>query len=105
MIGQVTSAKDGTPIKDVAVRLAQVYRQVTQGAFVLDTSHSPGNYTDSNGKFFIQNFDAGEYLIVVGEPEDNNYTIVQGQDGKPLTFTVEAGKTFDAGVLKTDYTP
>jgi hypothetical protein len=103
--GIIVSAKDGMPFSNVAVRLAQVYRQGEEGAFVLDVAHSPGIYSDINGKFLIENFDPAEYLISVGEPLDNNYVIVSDNAGKPIPYIAAAGVVIDAGVLKVNYTP
>jgi hypothetical protein len=103
--GKIISQSDGKPLSNVVVRLAQVYRQNDQGAFVLDVSHSPGNFTQVDGTFLISDFEPAEYFIVVGEPEKNNYYIVQDKNGKPVSFTTEKNKITDVGELKADYVP
>ena len=96
---------DGTPIGNVAVRLAEVFRKDDQGAFALDIAHSPGNFTDADGTVAILNFKSAEYLLVVGEPSDNNYVIVHDGDGKPISYQPQSGETLDVGEIKVDYKP
>ena len=105
MTGQILNVNDDSPYSNIAVRLAQVFRQGEEGAFALDLAHSPGNFSEANGVFVIDNISPGEYLIVVGEPDQNNYVIVQDKDNKPVTFQVEAGMTVEAGTYKLDFTP
>jgi len=105
IITGIVNNLNGEPISDTPVRLAQVYRQDEQGAFVLDLSHSPSSISSADGKFIILAIPPAEYLLVVGKPEDNNYIIYQGSDGKPISFTVEGGKIMDAGQIKVDFKP
>jgi hypothetical protein len=105
IITGIVNNLNGEPISDTPVRLAQVYRQDEQGAFVLDLSHSPSSISSADGKFVILSIPPAEYLLVVGKPEDNNYIIYQGNDGKPISFIVEGGKIMDAGQIKVDFKP
>jgi uncharacterized lipoprotein len=106
LIGSAFSTVTGTALDNVAIRLADVYRQEGQeGAFVLDLAHSPGNFTDASGAFIIENIKPGEYLIVVGNPEDNNYMIVQDGDGKPISYNLAVGEVKDTGKLNVDFKP
>jgi len=95
----------GEPLEDIPVRLAQIYRQGEQGAFVLDLSHSPSSIATTGGKFVVLAIPPAEYLVVVGKPEDNNYIIYQGKDGKPITYTIAGGQTIDIGTIQVDFTP
>jgi len=104
LMGTVQNLK-GEPLQDIPVRLAQIYRQGEEGAFVLDLSHSPSSIATSEGKFVVLAIPPAEYLIVVGKPEDNNYIIYQDKDGKPITYTIEGGKTIDIGTIQVDFTP
>jgi hypothetical protein len=103
--GQVLNSQDGLPITDTPVRLAQVYRQGEQGAYVLDMSHSPSSVSDKSGNFSILDIAPAEYLIVIGKPEDNHYLIYQDDAGKPITYQLEADKSIQVGVIKVDFKP
>lgn len=106
MTGQVLLKSDGKPLPvETSVRLAQVYRQGGEGAFVLDIAHSPQTLSLKNGYFTIVDIPPAEYLIIVGKTEDGNYVVHAGSDGKPLAFKIEADKTLDIGVIKSDYIP
>ena len=101
----ILGKKDGKPLADVAVRLAQVYRQGGEGAYVLDLARSPVATTDTNGFAFIQDFFPYEYFIIVGEPGDNHYYIVQDDQTLPIPYKTEKDKTLDAGTLTVDFVP
>jgi hypothetical protein len=105
LTGRLLGQKDGAPLAKVAVRLAQVYRQGGEGAYVLDLARSPGSFTDANGDFLIKDFDPNEYFIVVGEPGDNHYWIVQDSDTKPISYKTEKDKVLDIGTLKVNFVP
>lgn len=104
LMGTVQNVK-GEPLQDIPVRLAQIYRQGEEGAFVLDLSHSPSSIATTGGKFVVLAIPPAEYLIVVGKPEDNNYIIYQDKNGKPITYTIDGGKTIDIGTIQVDFTP
>lgn len=104
LMGTVQNLK-GEPLQDIPVRLAQIYRQGEEGAFVLDLSHSPSSIATTGGKFVVLAIPPAEYLIVVGKPEDNNYIIYQDKNGKPITYTIDGGKTIDIGTIQVDFTP
>ena len=105
LTGRLLAKKDGAPLADVMVRLAQVYRQNGEGAFVLDLARSPGIHTDASGYFLIRDFDPNEYFLVVGDPDNNHYWIVQDSDTKPISYKTEKDKVLDIGTLKADYVP
>lgn len=96
---------DGEPLQNIPIRLAQVYRENEQGAFVLDTSHSPSSISSSKGEFVLLGIPPAEYLLVVGKPEDNNYIIYQDKDGKPITYTIKGGESLNIGKIQVDFKP
>ncbi len=102
--GRLISETDSSPYKQTEVRLAQVFRKDNQGAFVLDTSHAPGAFTDENGYFVITEVSPAEYVVVVGDPMGSYMIIPDGNDNA-RTWTVEADKTLDLSVLKIKFTP
>jgi len=105
MVGRVVSVTDSTPFANIPVRLAQIYRQGEEGAFVLDFARSPSSLTDEDGYFAIIDFQPAEYLIVVGKIEDNNYVIYQTNPSDPNTYNIEPDQLLDMGTLKVNYIP
>lgn len=105
LTGQVLDLS-GVPLKGITVRLAEVYRESQDsedGAFVLDTAFSPGAVADENGFFVIQNIIPGEYVLVVGDVENNNYIIIAQEDGRPRVWKVVSDQTLDVGTLRIQY--
>lgn len=100
--GRVINSGGGS--SNLPVRLAAIYRQGDQGAFVLDLAHSPGAFTDKDGYFVIPNIEAREYTIVVGDPEAT-YTIMSDSKGQALTWKPEVGKVLNVGDLKVNIKP
>ncbi len=96
---------DGEPLASVTVRLAEIFRQGEEGAFVLDVTHSPGNITNVDGSFYILDFTPNEYLLVIGEPDNNNYVIYQKAKNEPQTYQTESGQILDVGTISVDFTP
>lgn len=106
IIGRVLDL-NGNSLKGTTIRLAEVYRESQaseNGAFVLDTAFSPGAVTDENGFFTVLNISPGEYVLVVGDVENNNYTIVAQENGQPRVWRVSADQILDMGTLKVRYT-
>jgi hypothetical protein len=84
------------------VRLADVARGAEGhgGAFILDLARSPGTTTDENGNFNIQNVDAGEYVIVVGDVElTGTYEIIEESNGSAKIWELPADQVTDIGTL------
>lgn len=105
IVGQVLNL-DGVPIKGITIQLAEVYRgspESENGAFVLDTAFSPATITDENGFFVIANIIPGEYVLVVGDVENNNYTIIAQDNGRPRVWKVSVDQILDLGTLKVQY--
>lgn len=97
IVGRVVT-HSGSPLANMPVHLARVYRQAGAGIFVLD-SFSPSGLTDADGYFVIESVDPGEYVIVVGNPE-GEYEIVSVSPGEPKVWNFLADKATDIGVLK-----
>jgi hypothetical protein len=94
--------EDGYPMKDTIIRLGAVVKgsKGLGGSFILDLANSPGTVTDSNGDFLIENFDGGEYVIVVGDVEATGiYEIISEPSGKAKTWTFPADQITDVGVI------
>lgn len=103
LVGKVISLTDGMPIPDTVVRLAEVYRQGDEGAFVLDGAYSPGDITDEQGRFVIENIDVKEYVIVVGDVYDK-YQIIADPDDNAKVFQAIKDEILDVGELEVDLT-
>lgn len=99
VVGQVLDKESGEPIFDVEVWLAETVRQADQGAYVLDIAFSPGDMTDENGYFAVENVPAMEYVIVVGNPYEF-YTVIPNEENKPKTWNVAADNILDVGILR-----
>ena len=102
VIGKVVSKQDGKPVVNTIIRLAEVYRQGDQGAYLLDEAFSPGAYSNDQGEFQILNIKASEYVLVIGDPK-GTYEVVTGDDGKARTWTATADQTLDMGTVKVEY--
>jgi uncharacterized GH25 family protein len=101
--GRVISP-DGSPIKNTVVRLANVYRQNEDGAYVLDSANSPAAFTDSNGIFVFNDTQAGEFVFVVGDPM-SKYDVIADEAGQARTWLAEANQIVDWGQIITNYKP
>lgn len=106
--GVVIRDATGEPVKEVPVRLAEVYREdpnagaVSEdgGAFVLDDAHSPYAETDANGQFTFANVPPHEYVLVIGNVGINRYVIIQEPTGKPKVWSATAGNVLNVGELR-----
>jgi len=101
VIGKVQSSQ-GIPYENINLRLAEVYWQDGMGAYVMDESFSPGGITDSDGKFQILNAPAGEYVVIIGKP-NQEYKAITDSDGILKRITIESGETLDLGTIIFDY--
>jgi len=97
---------DRSPLINLNIRLAEVYYGQTnaEGAFVLNTSTSPSAMTDSNGYFCTAEIPVTDYVLIIGNPEDN-YEIYAGENQKPMTWSPSAGKVLDIGEIITNLEP
>jgi hypothetical protein len=101
MNGAILNAQN-QPIQSAAVHFAQVYRDKGSAAFLFDASNSPSVVSGPDGSFSISNLDAGEYVIVVGDPM-SDYAIVSEADGTPKVVVAQGGGTIDLGLLSVNY--
>ncbi len=104
IIGQVMH-ESGYPVTNTMVHLAEVARGANGkgGAFILDLARSPGTLTDQYGYFNIQNFKAGEYVLVIGDPEGTGiYQIITESDGTAKVWNLAGDQVTDVGVLKVN---
>jgi len=101
LMGSVESKSSGEPVGNIPVRLAEVYRQGGEGAFVLDGAFSPGDVTDEQGNFVIENVDAREYVIVVGDVY-NQYEIIPNADGEAKVFNPQPDDILEVGKLEVN---
>lgn len=100
----IIQSTDGKPYAGFSVRLAEVYWQGEQGAYVLDESFSPGAISDENGAFQVLNAPEGEYVLIISQPLQT-YQAVTEADGKLKRITVKAGETLDLSTVKFNYVP
>jgi hypothetical protein len=102
VIGQVHSTRSGQPLVDFPVRLAEVYRNDDQAAFVLDGAFSPGALTDADGRFVFTDIAAHEYVLVIGNPEVDDYVIISEPNGRARVIDIPADQIFDLGEFRVD---
>lgn len=102
--GRVVSAFTNTPLQEVPVRLAKVYREGDEAIFVLDAAFSPGSITNRDGYFSIADVEPGEYVIIVGNPE-GLYEIVSDSSGKAKVWHLTPNQLVDVGVLRVKISP
>jgi hypothetical protein len=99
--GRIISKKTGEPLKNLLIRLADVYRRGAEGAFVLDDAQSPGGYSDKQGRFNILNINPGEYVIVLGMAQ-TEYEIIGQPSGQAKVWQMIADKILQAGDIATN---
>jgi hypothetical protein len=104
MAGRLLSAQTKKPIGQMAVRLAEVYRQGEEGAYVLDGASSPGAFTNDQGEFVIPNVDPKEYVIVAGDPYASN-DVVKETSGKPKPWTMVTDQVLNVGDVQVTLQP
>jgi hypothetical protein len=101
IIGQIYN-KNGDPMVNTIIRLAVVVRgaEGRGGAYILDITRSPGTVTDEHGNFIVQNIDAGEYVLVVGDIEITGiYEIISQPNGPARVWEFPADQVTDVGVI------
>jgi hypothetical protein len=108
IVGRVVSEQTNEPIPNVAVKLADFYRdgETDGGNYVLDLASSPSILTDPEGEFTLHNVNVGEYVIVVGDVEagEGAYQIIGNADGTARVWNAEADQTLDAETLQVNLT-
>lgn len=101
VVGRVVDSKTGAALTDTPIRLAEVFREGGNGAYILDGGRSPGGITTSDGGFTIPNITAREYVVVVGDALAN-HVVITDTSGKARIWDAQAGKVLDVGVLSVD---
>ena len=102
--GHIISKETGQPIYLVGVQLAEVHRGEggEDGIFILDLAQSPYTETDELGWFALNNIPPGEYVLVVGWVEAEDYYIAQDEAGKPMVWTAVANSVVSVGEIRSD---
>jgi len=103
--GQIAN-KSGESLANTTVRLAEVYRDdldTQKGAFLLDTAFSPGAITNEQGVFIIASLPSGEYVLVVGDVESNNYVIISDDSGEAQTWNLPQNESLNLGKIIVDF--
>lgn len=103
VIGTIQSP-DGKPYSEFSIRIADVYWQGDEGAYVLDESFSPGAVSDENGSFQILNAPMGDYVLIISGPLQK-YQPVSDANGVLKRVKVNAGETVDLGIITFEYKP
>lgn len=101
IVGRLTSDKDGQPVANAVVRLADVYREGDAGAYVLDDALSPVARSEQNGTFVFQNVEPKEYVLVVGN-ELGNYIVIADTTGNARVWETQADQVLNVGELRID---
>ena len=99
--GRIISERSGQPISGILVRLAKVVRQGEDAAFVLEDAFSPGDQTDEGGYFIIVDVDPIEYVLVVGDV-NNQYEIIAENSGMAKIWTTAADQILEVGEIRVD---
>lgn len=103
VIGRIVliSGNQRKELANTVVRLAPVQwnEQKTDGIFVLDTAHSPGTITRTDGLFTFINIEPADYVIIVGDVM-GVHAIILESDGRVKIFRAEANQTLDVGTLE-----
>jgi uncharacterized membrane protein len=100
IVGQIISMDTDKPLGNTVVRLAEVYYEGDEGAYVLDTAFSPGDITNAEGYFVFPSTKAGDYVIVVGDIEKyGEYEIIAESSGKAKVWKAKANEITDVGKL------
>jgi hypothetical protein len=106
MVGRlVSNTQGGKPLANTVIRLAEIYYNADKSAsnWVLSGGTSPGVDTDADGYFTFNNIDAREYVMIIGDFNDQ-YSIMTQADGKhAIIYTIQPGKVLDVQTVKADF--
>lgn len=97
--GIVISQRTNEPVVEVPVQLAAVFYDGDRGAYVLDTAQSPTTTTDGQGRFVFVDIEPRDYVVVIGNVEINDYTIIPDETGRAKIWTAVPGQILDAESL------
>lgn len=100
--GVIISEGSGKPVVNAPVALAEVYYQDGNGAFVLDGAFSPHTVSDSDGRFAFVDIPAMDYVLVIGNPEINDYQIIEDLSGKARVWTAAADNILDMSTIQVN---
>ena len=87
-------ADDESPLTDVVVRLAKVYRSETNednGTFILDEANSPSTISGEDGEYTFMNIEPGEYVLFIGQLH-TEYMVVSDMEQNPKVYEVGEGE-------------
>lgn len=93
---------DQKPITGTPVHFAQVFRSEDSAAFLYDAGNSPSVLSSEDGTFSMANLEAGEYVIVVGDPM-TDYQIITEDGTNPKVFVMQGGESVEIGPLTITY--
>ncbi len=93
--GLVNSQSSKMPLMNVPVSLAEVFREGESAAYVLDGAQSPLAYTDKNGRFAFNDILPGEFVVVIGSVEVNDYMILTEPSGEPKVWAATPGNILE----------
>jgi hypothetical protein len=107
--GRLLDANTSAPLVDQSLSLASIIcpPDVAEEdkrdlcVYAIDTAFDPSTLTDDAGRFTFANLKAGEYVMVVGNPEAK-HTILTNDANQPLLWKVEADQVTDFGDLAVD---
>lgn len=97
--GRVIDEESGEPIGGITIKLAEVYREGGEGAYVLDTAFSPSTITDEEGGFVFADIEPGEYVIVVGDIYESYQVIADDSSQKAAIWEAQANQVMEIGEL------
>ena len=75
------------------------YNKEGQGAFFVDTVHSPTTQSDDKGYFRFVDVMPEDYVLVVGEPAMGSVAITDPNTGNPKIWKVKSGKVIQMGEI------
>lgn len=104
VLGQVISEVTGEPIVDIAVFLPEVVRQGDQAVYVFDGAFSPGDLTDEQGYFIIENVESKEYVIMIGDV-NSKHEIIAELSGEAKVWMADPDQILEIGVLEVKLVP
>ena len=106
MVGRLVSdTQGGKPLANTVIRLAEIYYNEDKSAsnWVLEGATSPGIDTDANGYFTFNNIAARDYVMIVGDFNDQYYVMVQADGKHAIIYTIEPGKVLDVQTVKAEF--
>jgi len=106
MVGRlVSNTLGGKPLDNTVIRLAEIYYNQDKSAsnWVLNSASSPGVYTDADGYFTFNNIVARDYVMIIGDYDDQYYVMVQADGKHAIIYTVESGKVLDVQTVKAEF--